>query len=206
MEEGALPASVEPLLCWEVASTWTCPQEGHCSGGWPYNCSQSSRYVRCRHRSLYLGAAGEGSVCLVCLGGGCGLEQTFPPGDWAGKGGGSRSIQGRHPALCSKGRPGRRSWRTGPTNPKRFAEEDLRIKPLICPSLLPQPHSHLWLSPGHSSEEPCRTEPQRKLGNVFIIFIIYTQKLGGRVCLLLIHSACLPPRLETNFQLDQDLR
>lgn len=33
---------------------------------------------------------------------GCGLEQTPPPGDWAGKGGGSRGGEGRGPAPCAR--------------------------------------------------------------------------------------------------------
>lgn len=69
----------------------------------------------------------------------------------------------------------------------------------------PSPPPHLWFSPGCHAKELCHIEPPRKLGDVFIIFIIYTQELGGRVNLLLIYSAYLPPRLETHFQLDQDL-
>lgn len=44
----------------------------------------------------------------------------------------------------------------------------------------PLPHPQLY--PGCHGKEPCRIEPQRKLGNVSIIFIIYTQRLGGKVC------------------------
>lgn len=65
MEEGQRsPPTVLGGVC-----TRTCPQEGHCMGG-GRNCGQSSRYVWCGHRSVYLG-------CLVCLGQGVWARTDF---------------------------------------------------------------------------------------------------------------------------------
>ena len=111
------------------------------------------------------------------MGGGCGLEQISLPGDWAGKGGGSGDIQRQHPALCPKGGP-------------RGGLEDWLHRPqeFCCGGAFEGEQALDWPTPPPPSLPPLAQlgrsiEPQRQLCDVFLIFIIYTPKLGGRVCL-----------------------